>query len=381
MRTSLYVIVTLAATILLLSSTYLHPFMTLEEKGMKGPVLSVTHNFERHMSEAREIQFHRFDKSGRLVEVRNFLPQYFVELDSIALKVTGEHTTMKKWINPKYRGLDTNKFVFSHNIVYKYDNHGNMILSELLGEDGYPEWKRLFGYDVMDSLVSELSYHYDTLGQANDSLRTNYDYFTNGNIQLKTQITSQTSSDTSSVFRTERVLNENRRIVISRVFSNDMDTVPASESHLLKTYTYKNDSLLETALQFIVDAIDTVKSYEEYRTYNSRGQLTSKSETHFIGGKKSDTVTHMFTYHSGTEVLYKRQTLKEKHMFGDGVTFEAAYHNRHGDLTKCNIYEEGDTSIYTSRYIYDDHQNWTELIWAENGVELDTLKRLITYYE
>jgi hypothetical protein len=351
--------------------------MTVEEKGMKGHVLSVTDNFERHMSEAREIQVHRFDESGRLVEVRYFLPQYSVILDSFALEITGEHTKIKKWINPNYRGLDTTKFVFSHSIAYEYNNHGNIIVNEMLSRDGLPEWKYLYRYNLDDSLVSEIHFDYDTLGQVKDSSRTNYEYFRNENIQL----TTQSSSDTSSVFRTERVLDKNRRIVISRAFSNDTDTAPGSESHLLQTYTYKNDSLLESARQFIVDAIDTVKYYEEYRTYNSRGQLTSKSETRFIGGEKSTTDTQIYTYHPGTEVLSKWKKIEENHMFGDGATFEDADHNQYGDLTECTIYEEGDTSVYTCSYVYDDYYNWTELIWSENGVELDTMKRLITYYK
>lgn len=375
MRTSLYVIVTLAAAILLLSSTYLHPFMTLEEKGMKGSVHSVTENFELHMLGAREIQFHRFDESGRLVEVRHFLPNYVVEPDSFMTQMNGEYTTTKKWINPNYKGLDTNEFVFSHSINYKYKNNGKVILNEMLNEDGLTIWKHQYHYDVLDSLISEESFYFDTIGQIQDSSRTYYEYITTDSLLIE----NQTSEDSSVVSRTESVLDKNGRVRISKSISNDSGYGP--EYFRLQTYNYEDDGLLKSIKQFHVDATDTVKFYEEHRTYNSKRQLVKKSKIRFIGGEKSTTDTQFYTYYASSAALSTWKKIKANHMFEGRVTFEISEHNKYGDLIMLEIHEEGDTSVFTSRYVYDDHQNWTELIWSENGVELDTLKRLITYYE
>jgi hypothetical protein len=364
MRNKNYILFCTAISFLLMAWWPYTPQTSLSEKKLNGPVRTVIENVANGAMNNIVVQI--FNQNGKLIEIKYFEPKMVLSEDSAYMKILNVSNYYEP-LNPEYKGLDTNKFVYSNKAIFHYNTNEKIRQKITLKRDNSLLYRYKCEYDTNDSLISEAYFHYNSFGKIEDSTLRTLEYFNYSTFNQKVIY------ENADIYFIDSYYSQNKVVKKRAYYKSDANKIWTID------YLYDEIGNLLKETNSLIKDTNSEKLKEILYVYNKNNRIESVENLDFLGGNlfKTEKKEYFYEY----DKLKKLITTEEHNLVDPGnIRKSIVFFNEKGDVVRSIIVEHMDTLTSKFEYKYDNFGNWTSESSYKDDVFEDSIYRQIIYY-
>lgn len=289
------------------------------------------------------------------IKAQNYLPSNGSNslIKSISIIESNEFLGDDESVKLK-EGLNANKYRRN-----EYDRKGNVIKKSEYNIEGILYQITVYKYDTESKMIEKITYDPDSI----HTYRSSFGYNNKENmIESYYYINSELAY--RGTYKYDDMGNEIENLQF------DGDASIASEK-----WTCKYDD----AGNMIEELLDGVESYRKVYKYDKEGNVIEMSESGNMGQSYRDyTIQKTFSYK-----LDEEGNIVEKITYNsdNNIVSSSLYDEMGNEIERKRYSSDQLVESYTTKYTYDQKQNWTKIIFYYNDVLQNIRVRTFEYYK